>query len=158
MTEGNIHKSLILSLIICILSACVYKNENVHTDFRSLKNSEWNKDSICRFKVDIQDISHPYSIAILIRHDNNYPYRNLWLFSNITTPSGAVRQDTLNCELADDMGRWYGKGISVYKFEAPYEQSITFPQSGVYTFSIQHGMRDDILKNVSEVGIKLVNF
>jgi len=146
-------KLLTFSVIILILSACT--NENVYTDFYSFKNSEWNKDSICRFNVEIKDTLAPHYMSIIIRHNDNYPYRNLWLFVDISTPSGATRCDTLGCELADDMGKWFGKGISIYKLEAPYENYIIFPQRGVYTFSIRQGMREEILKNISEIGIKL---
>ena len=146
-------KLLTFSIILFILSACTKNNE--YADFHSFKNSEWDKNDVCRFEIEIQDTLTPHYISIIIRHNDNYAYRNLWLFVDITTPSGAIRSDALDCELADDMGNWFGKGISIYKFEALYEQSVIFPKSGIYTFAIRQGMRDDILKNISEVGIKL---
>ena len=123
--------------------------------FHSFKNAEWDKDSICQFKVEINDTLTPHYISVVIRHNDNYSYRNLWLFIDISSPFGTVRCDTLDCELADNLGNWLGQGISVYQFEKPYEKYIRFPRSGVYTFSICQGMRDDMLKNISEVGIKL---
>ena len=145
-------KFSIFILSCLILSACV--NKNTHIDFYSFKNAKWDKDSICQFKVNISDTINPYQIFIETRNDNSYPYRNIWLFVDIKTPSENIRKDTIGFDLADDFGKWFGQGISVYKLEVLYEKSIIFPQSGNYVFSIRHGMRDDVLKGISEVGIK----
>jgi len=146
-------KLLLFNIIILAFSACT--NKNVYTDFCSFKSSKWDADNVCRFSVEINDTLTPHYFSVLVRHNDNYPYRNLWLFIDITTPSGAVRCDTLKCELADNMGKWFGKGISIYRFQKTYENPIRFPQSGTYTFSIRQGMRDNVLKNISAVGIKL---
>ena len=148
-------KLLTFSIIVLILSACT--NKNVYTDFYSLQNAEWDKDSVCRFHVEIQDTLTPHYFSVVLRHSSNYAYRNLWLFVNITAPSGNTTYKRLDCELADDVGKWVGKGISIYKFEKSFDEPIVFSPSGVYSFSIRHGMRDDVLKNVSEVGIKLTS-
>ena len=141
------------TVVFSALSACT--NKNVYTDFYSLKNAEWDKDSICRFEFEITDTLNPLNVFVEIRNNNNYQYSNLWLFIDIKTPSGAIRRDTMNCKLADDMGKWYGQGISIYEFEAPYEKSVIYTQSGIYTLSIRHGMRNNILEGITEIGFKL---
>ena len=147
-------KFSIFILCCLILSACVDKN--THIDFRSFKNAEWDKDSVCQFKVNISDTINPYQIFIETRNNTSYPYSNIWLFVDIKTPSGDVRKDTIGFNLADDFGKWYGQGFSVYELEVPYEKSFIFRQSGDYVFSIKHGMRDEALKGISGIGIKLV--
>ncbi len=149
------HKFPIFILCCFIFSACI--NNNSDTKFYSFKNSEWYKDSVCRFEIMITDTLTPHKICLEIRNNNKYPYQNIWLFSDIETPAGKVRQDTLNCELADEFGKWYGQGISVYELEINYEQAFIFPQSGIYTFSIRQGMRDDVLKGITEIGIKVTH-
>ena len=143
------------TLIMCcfIIGACT--NNSIYTDFRSLKNTKWDKDSICVFEVLITDTLTPRNIYIDIRNNNNYPYKNLWLFSDIQTPSGQIRRDTLNCELANEFGKWHGQGISTYELQIRYESSFIFRQSGIYSFSIRHGMRDEQLNGISEIGIKI---
>jgi len=148
------HKFSIFILSCLILFACV--NKNAHIDFRSFKNAEWNKDSICQFEVNISDTINPYQIFIETRNDNSYPYRNIWLFVDIKTPLENIRKDTIGFDLADDFGKWLGQGFSIYELEVPYEKSFIFRQQGNYVFSIRHGMRDDVLKGINEVGIKLV--
>ena len=148
-----VRKFPIFILCCIILFACVDKN--THISFRSLKNTEWNKDSICQFEIKISDTINPHQIFIQTRNDNMYPYRNIWLFVDFQTPSGNVRRDTIGIGLADDFGKWNGQGLSMNKMEVCYEESFIFRQSGNYVFSIRHGMRDDILKGISEIGIKI---
>ena len=147
------NKFLLFILCSFLLSACI--NQNTYTDFHSFKNGEWNKDSIYHFEVNISDTINPHQIFVETRNNNLYPYRNIWLFIKLETPSGSVRKDTIGFDLADDYGEWLGKGINIYKLERLYEESFVFRQPGIYTFSIRQGMRDDVLKGINEIGIKL---
>ena len=147
-------KFSIFILCCIIFSACV-KND-AHIDFYSFKNAEWNKDSVCQFKVNISDTINPHQIFIKTRNNNLYPYQNIWLFVDIKTPLGNIRKDTINFDLADEFGEWYGQGFSVYELEVPYEKTFIFRQPGNYIFSIRHAMRDDVLKGINEIGIKIV--
>ncbi len=147
-------KFSIFILCCLVLSACV--NKDTHIDFHSFKNAEWEKDSVYQFEVNISDTINPHQILIETRNNNLYPYQNIWLFVDLKTPSGNVRKDTIGFDLADNFGKWYGQGFSVYELEIPYEKSFIFRQPGDYVFSIRHGMRDDILKGINEIGIKLV--
>ncbi|MCL2650467.1 MAG: gliding motility lipoprotein GldH [Candidatus Azobacteroides sp.] len=147
------NKFLLFIMCCFLLSACT--NKNTYTCFRSFKNAEWDKDSIPHFEINISDTINPHQIFVETRNNNLYPYQNIWLFIEIKTPSGNIRKDTLSFDLADNFGKWYGKGINIHRLVVPYEKSIIFRQQGNYTFSIRHGMRDDVLKGISEVGIKL---
>ena len=146
-------KFFVFILCSLILSACL--DQNTHIDFRSFKNTEWDKDNICQFEFNISDTINPHQIFIETRNNNSYPYSNIWLFVDIKTPLGNLRKDTIGFDLADNFGKWYGQGISLYKLEVVYEKSFIFRQPGTYVFSIKHGMRDDVLKGISEIGIKL---
>ncbi len=54
-------------------------------------------------------------MLIALRHNDSYPYRNIWL-----EMSDSLHRDTVNIELCDIYGRWHGKGIgSSYQISAP---------------------------------------
>lgn len=149
----NEYKFLIMCLL-CILSFACSKKD-VYVEFDSFTQSEWNKNEIAKFEVEINDTITPYDILIAVRNNDLYEYRNLWLFVRFETPYGSVRNDTLNCELADEFGKWHGQGISLYEMEFPYEQSVVFPRKGRYICSIRQGMREDTLGGISDIGIRV---
>jgi gliding motility-associated lipoprotein GldH len=148
-------KGLFFCLLTIIVSIACSTNE-VYYDYRSFRNSTWTEDSICMFKVPLADTLSLYDVYVELRNNDDYPYRNLWLFITLETPDGKARQDTLNCEMADEFGKWHGKGLSLYTLSLPYDISVQFPDSGTYTYSIRHGMREKNLKGISDVGLRIV--
>jgi len=145
--------SILIFLLLCA-SACTHKE--TFCSFRSLKESNWHKDSVLRFDVPVTDSLSALDVLIEIRNTNDYPYKNLWLFVHCTTPSGESRRDTVECLLADDFGKWQGKGLSLFELAIPYEQNIRYPRTGTYSYRIKQAMRDDVLKGISDVGLKVI--
>lgn len=95
------------------------------------------------------------SLTIYLRHLNNYPYRNLWLFIDYISNDNSVYTDTVEFELADIYGKWQSKGFgTLYEFSAPIAPSKTNIRN-VKSISVWHGMRCDTLAGVSELGISL---
>jgi gliding motility-associated lipoprotein GldH len=151
------HKRLVigsLSLIL-LLSFFSCSHKEVFFDFHSVVDASWARADTAVFEVNITDAAIPYDIFVEIRHNEHYPFSNIWLFVNVETPERSVRTDTIGVDLADVYGKWYGKGFSLHNFSIPYEKSFLFPHPGVYTFSICQGMRDNPLKGVSDIGLKI---
>ena len=55
------------------------------------------------------------------------------------------------------MGKWLGNGIGETKqVIMPFKkEALFFNKKGNYIFEVQHGMRDTILKGVTEVGLEV---
>lgn len=96
-----------------------------------------------------------FDVSLEIRNNNDYPFRNIWLFVDFQAPGGDVRTDTVGVDLADVYGKWHGSGISLYSLSIPYEKAVRFPQKGAYTYSIRQGMRENPLKGISDIGLKI---
>ncbi len=148
------HKQYLVVLFLVFLVAC--SKGELYSDFKGIENATWDKNKSCDFVVEVTDTTRLYDVVLEIRNKNDYPFRNLWLFVQMKTPEGNVRKDTLNCELADPEGKWYGRGLSLYVLNFPYEQKISFPRSGNYTYSIRQGMRADQLKGISDIGLRVI--
>ncbi|HHT22854.1 MAG TPA: gliding motility lipoprotein GldH [Bacteroidales bacterium] len=141
--------------LVLILQACNQKE--IYFSYQTIPSSGWNKDSILNFDINVEDTIFAYNVLIHLRHFGNYPYQNMWLFLESKKPHDNIAQkDTIEFFLADDFGKWLGKGSGALK-EMPvlYKQQIQFPDSGLYQLSIRHGMRDSILKGVNDVGVRV---
>ena len=58
--------------------------------------------------------------------------------------------------LADQHGRWYGKGFSsLIDNRLAFRKQVRFPRSGVYRFVVWQGMRMDVLPHVTGVGLRI---
>ena len=118
-------------------------------------DNPWDKNKEYFFTCEIDDQSVAYNLSVHIRNNNLYPYQNLWLFLGEEQPGGHVVQDTIECMLADNYGKWAGTGISVYQLDIPIRTNFYFPQSGTYTFTIRQGMRDEQLKGIEQIGVRV---
>lgn len=144
--------SLLFSIGFLLLS-CKY--DVLYDQYQIIENTVWNKEKEYYFTFMVEDIDVPYDITFEIRNNNQYPYQNLWLFYGEERPVGALRRDTVECLLADDYGKWYGQGISLFQLSIPLRKNYYFSHKGQYTFSFSQGMRNDNLKGIQELGLKV---
>jgi gliding motility-associated lipoprotein GldH len=136
-----------------LLSAC--SQPEIFSEFRPLPNAEWDKRQAVLFEVPIRDASVPYQIRIQLRNNDQYPFRNIWLFVEYKTPDGKTRTDTLHTDLADAYGKWYGSGLSLHTYSFPYQLHVQYPDTGTYTYLFLQGMRADRLKGITDIGLEV---
>ena len=145
-------KSLYLSLIAsCVFFSC--NNEVVYSKYQPVQDHVWDKQAKYSFSFEITDSSTPYDISIQLRHSDIYPYQNLWVLFEEFQPSNAAVKDTVEWMLADNSGRWTGNGITLFQNKFLLKKNHHFPDTGTYTVNLRHGMRDDRLKGIEDIGL-----
>jgi gliding motility-associated lipoprotein GldH len=125
----------------------------MYHQYRTIDETLWGKGDIYSFTFQVNDTITLYDIALKVRSDNLYPYQNLWVFCSEMQPFAPSRLDTLECMLADDFGKWYGKGIVLHQLSFPIRTGYRFPIKGQYTFSFRQAMRNDSLRGIREIGL-----
>ncbi len=137
-----------------VLFAC--RQNLVFEQYQNISDQKWYKDSVLVFNVAIEDTTQNNNFIINVRNDVDYEYSNLWLFLSIEQPDGKILDDKFEVALADPSGQWLGNGFGGLKTrEAVYRRNIFFPVSGEYKIRIQQGMREDYLKGISDIGIRI---
>ena len=116
----------------------------------------WRADQFIRFDVPVQDTYGSYSIYLQVRNDGRYENSNLWLFVTTHSPTGATLRDTIEIRLADEEGRWLGRGAGGrYSLQIPYRFTVRFPEAGNYLFEIEQGMRTQLLRYITDIGLRI---
>jgi gliding motility-associated lipoprotein GldH len=148
-------KANILLLVSVLFSVFYSCNSDLHyRESKDIPDSEWNKNNILSYKFSISDTLQPYNVYLNVRNTSKYQFRNLYLFVETTSPSGQSVKDTFECILADEKGRWYGKGWGdIYENKILYKKFIRFPRSGTYSIEIQQAMRKANLKHITDLGV-----
>ena len=140
--------------LMLILFSC--KSNLLYTDSKAFNNSSWELDNIPEFSVPISDTINSSNILFTIRTGSDYPFRNIYLFVTTSSPNGKILTDTVEYNLADEKGNWYGKGFGdIHELNLPYRSSVLFPVKGTYHFKIQHGMRVGDLTGVYDIGLRI---
>jgi gliding motility-associated lipoprotein GldH len=155
MTIGKNRNRLVLLLAsFCLLSSC--NSKIVYTDSKAMPGKKWELMNILSFRVPVTDTINGNNVFFTFRTGSAYPFRNIFLFVNTTSPDGKFITDTLEFFLADEKGHWFGKGFGdVHELNLPYKSNVFFPRKGTYQFNIQHGMRVEDLQGVYDVGLRI---
>lgn len=141
--------------VVGLGSICSCRQTDVYNEFNTLPRNGWFKRDVQRFTPESPDSTGRYDLYLTLRHNGDYAYRNLWLFVSYTGADGVQKTDTVNCELADEFGRWSGGGWGSY-----YQQELLLDDCFRFVgkeqvVTIQQAMRDDRIRGISDVGIRI---
>ena len=146
-------KAILIAIISLILVGC--RQDVVYSHFESIPTTGWDADSAKVFYPTLEDSLGDYEILIHIRHTDRYAYQNLWMFVDLNADSVLLRRDTIEVQMANARGEWVSKGITQHTLPIIYLDQVSL-DSGSYTVHIQQGMREEKLRGISEVGLKVV--
>ena len=122
-----------------------------------IPQQSWDYNHKPSFTFTITDTSTAYNIFIVLRHTDAYSYNNIWLTVGSQAPGDTMRSQNMNLELGDDVKGWHGTGtddiFEVRKNISP--GPVPFKKPGNYTFTIAQIMRENPLKHILNVGIRV---
>ncbi len=148
-------KKFLIGICSClVVIAC--DRQMVFEQFETIKNQTWNSNDILHFNVNITDTASAHNVYISVRNTGQYEFSNLYMFVTAKAPSGSLSRDTIEAVLANDHGKWLGKGsAAVYTLYQPYRTNIRFPVKGIYRFDIEQAMWINDLKHISHIGLRI---
>lgn len=152
-------------LSVAILSICALmivgvscSEREAYYKFEEIKGASWEAEDALIFLIDSTDIDREkrYDVSIEITNNVDYPYQNLWLFSEYNKEDSSIVKAQKEFILADEFGKWQGSGFaSLYQSSFPVLKSIRFAKGIQYHIYIRHGMQDTILHGIEKVGLKI---
>lgn len=156
----NKYTYFFIFFIVIGLAAC--DSDGVYDQFIPIEEGKWHRDSIYSFTFTIEDTLSIHHIFINNRISGQYPYSRMYMFVNTKFPDNKEIHDTLECILAKSSGqllgerKLLGKGFgNLYYNKIPYKTNIRFPASGNYTITVEQGMRDAVLPEVFDIGVRV---
>ena len=84
-------------------------------------------------------------------------YNNIWVNITTKTPQNTVLNQQLNVELAKNNKGWLGTGMDdIFEHRILlYKQPVKFRKSGIYKVKFEQVMRENPLKHVMNVGLRV---
>jgi gliding motility-associated lipoprotein GldH len=145
---------LFLSMLLlgsaCGDSALFERNE-------SITNRSWSYSDVPTFDFHIADAGRKYDIWVNVRHTNDYKYSNLFILLRQHGPGLKDTVQRYEIKLAEADGRWTGSSAgNLYASERLVKKDVMFPDTGHYSFAIEQNMRENPLKEIADVGLKVV--
>ncbi|MGB4653889.1 MAG: gliding motility lipoprotein GldH [Bacteroidales bacterium] len=152
-------RQVILSIIIAsfsIIFACSCGNKYDYEHSIKIQDAKWTYNDTLFFQFETTDSLALYEIELSLRNTTDYQYSNLFMFVTAFYPTYTYSRDTVEVFLAKRDGEWIGKGIGFYKnLDVLFAKNARFRNNGTHVIAINHGMRNDTIVGIAEVGIKI---
>ncbi|MVN90560.1 gliding motility lipoprotein GldH [Mucilaginibacter aquatilis] len=148
--------SLLGYLLITTVSGCTDPGR-VMDENKSVANHNWSYGNKIKFDVQINDPAVAYNLYFNLRVTANYKYANIFVLLYQSGPGLKKTTPTrFELKLASPTGEWLGKGSgSMYSYQIPFNTNYRFPAKGVYHFEIEQNMRDNPLRSINDVGLRV---
>ena len=116
----------------------------------------WENSFRPSFDFTIKDTTTPYKLFLVLRHNEKYNYNNIYVNVYVKGPGqDTVQKIQQDLVLATNEKGWLASGMDdIYDHRIPLgpEQSL---KAGNYKFTIEQIMRENPLKNVLNVGLRI---
>lgn len=146
-------KRLIFIILPAVMALTSCRNGIVFSQFIPISSGEWEQSTLPHFDYTITDTAASYRMLLYVRHTERYPYQNMWLFVRDNND----HRDTIEFYLADDRGQWLGdRHHGFIEMPVLFEENYHFPDTGRYCMAVQHGMRDSVLRGVTDIGLEII--
>ena len=144
-----------LSGVLLSSSGCTDKNAVIDQN-TPIINHNWIWLNKIKYAVKIEDEKITYNLYMNLRVTADYRYSNLFVLISQTGPDKKTSVKRYELKLASKDGEWFGKGSgNLYSYQLPFITDYKFPVKGFYTFQTEQNMRDNPLREIRDVGLRV---
>ena len=151
----KIQKCFLFLFLITLLFSC--KDKSIYDGSKPITDNSWHYSDKKDNYVAIGNNSIAYNLYLNVRITTDYKYSNLFVLLHIYPPGGGkVSTQRLEFKLANPEGKWLGSGSgTIYTYQIPFARDVKFDKAGVYNFQLEQNMRDEPLRDIVDIGIRI---
>jgi len=137
--------------------ACSYSS---HLNTYEFSNG-WKKNEVVTFDFKVPEDKTNYNLFLLLRHNNNYSFSNIFLITELQLANSSILSDTLEYWLSEPSGKWLGeKSLSLVEHKLLFKRDINLIKDSINYLSIRNSMRlnnvispIENLENILDLGL-----
>jgi gliding motility-associated lipoprotein GldH len=138
--------------IIVVFASCT--TLDVYEKTKTFSKHEWNSTDVATFNFEIADTNSLYNMFVVLRHEDGYKYKNIWLDIEAIAPDTTL-QIKRNFTLSDNT-KWLGNGMSdIVEHRINFNPVPAKLKKGTYKFTLKQAMREDPLQYILQAGIRV---
>jgi len=146
----------IFFFVPCALCLSTCTTADLYEKTVSLPNHEWKSDNKPAFNFTITDTTSLYQVYFVIRHTEKYNYNNIWVNYYYQPPNDTLHKEAREFQLATNEKGWLATGMDdIYEHRIKLAPDAGKLKAGSYKFILENIMREDPLKEVLNVGVRI---
>lgn len=132
-------------------------NPNAVVDiYQPIPQQNWTYIKKIAVPVKIDDTTAVYKVLLNLRHTADYKYANIYLRIREVHPNRKTKTYRKEFRLAKPDGEWLGTGSgNLIDHQLVLYPKLRFTQKGTYVFELEQNMRDNPLREISDVGLRV---
>lgn len=149
-------------LVPCALYLVSCTTIDLYEKSVAIPGHSWKNDFKPSFTFTIKDTVPAYQLYLVLRHNDKYNYNNIYIRLHSQLPNQDTTQLAIydyDLLLATDEKGWLTNGMDdIYEHRlllTPAGENFYFRKKGDYTYTIEQFMREDPLKNILDVGLRI---
>lgn len=152
--ERSVH-CIVIALCSVFLMSCA--GNGVMEQTNAIPGHDWSSDRVPECSFDITDTTSFHRLFFVIRHTDAYEFNNIWIGAESMSP-GDTAFTSQRFELPLTRGdRWSGRAMDDIREHRilMYREPVRFRRTGRYRVRLHQLMRQDPLKHVMNVGLRI---
>ena len=146
----------IFFLVPCALCLSTCTTVDLYERTVSLPGHEWKSTNKPEFSFTITDTTVLYQVFFVIRHTEKYNYNNIWVNYSYQPPNDTIHKEAREFQLATNEKGWLATGMDdIYEHRIKLAPDAGKLKAGSYKFVLENIMREDPLKEVLNVGVRI---
>jgi gliding motility-associated lipoprotein GldH len=152
-----LRKNFFVYILICLLVGSCSIPTGVFEKNISLPGHEWQSSFRPEISFRIKDTTSLYNIFFVIRHSDAYDFNNIWIRATVDQPGETgPRSQQYDLSLGNNEKGWIGAAMDdIYEARILIQPQTKFRKTGDYHFTLEQIMREDPLRHVLDVGIRI---
>ena len=139
-------------------TACTFPSDVFEKDV-VIPGQQWESSFKPRidFTIKDQDTTALYNVYLVLRHSDAYNYNNIWVRGTVRQPGDtASKTQRYDLTLATNDKGWLGSGMDdIFEHRILIQPATKFSRPGTYSFMLEQIMREDPLKHVLNIGVRV---
>ncbi|MGY3054570.1 gliding motility-associated lipoprotein GldH [Pedobacter sp. UYEF25] len=143
----------IVLLFVTMMTASTGCKRNVVDFTMETPKRQWFYRNHVSAPFEIKNHNKAYNIYLKLRHSDDYRYANIFVLAHFIDGKQKITK-RYEYKLAEKDGKWLGSGSgNIFNYTLPMLTNHRFTHNGKYTIDIEQNMRDNPLKEITDVGI-----
>jgi len=140
-----------LSLLSCNLPTGVFEKNF------TVPGQAWQSSYKPEISFTIKDTASLYNVFFVIRHSDAYTFNNIWIRATVDQSGQSdLKSQQYDLALATNDKGWIGSAMDdIYEARLLLQSRTRFKRPGDYHISLEQIMREDPLKHILDVGIRI---
>jgi gliding motility-associated lipoprotein GldH len=118
-----------------------------------IENGVWASENTIEFEFEIQDTSKLYDIFVVVNHQVDYAYQNVYCMVETFELGTRIREDLCSLELADSKGNWKSGDCNdtACDRKIPFIVRTQFNKEGKHKIIFKQNTRETSLEGINSL-------